>query len=94
MNCPGQETSSPFYFTMQGGTQALNPATPLPYDGRFKCYDGWSMLNQVQPAPYNGMYKFPSVTAGIAHRRRQRTAIDPAWLRPGRTHALQRRTRL
>ena len=63
MNCPGQETSSPFYYTMQGGTQALNPATPLPYDGRFKCYDGWSMLNQVQPAPYNGMYKFPSVTA-------------------------------
>lgn len=63
MNCPGQETSSPFYFTMLGGTQALNPATPLPYEGRFKCYDGWSMLNQVQPAPYNGMYKFPSVTA-------------------------------
>ncbi|HUX90498.1 MAG TPA: choice-of-anchor Q domain-containing protein [Gallionellaceae bacterium] len=63
MNCPGQETSSPFYFTMLGGTQALNPATPLPYEGRYKCYDGWSMLNQVQPAPYNGMYKFPSVTA-------------------------------
>lgn len=63
MNCPGQETTSPFYFTMQGGTNALNPATALPYDGRFKCYDGWSMLNQVQPAPYNGMYKFPSVTA-------------------------------
>ncbi|WP_244617332.1 choice-of-anchor Q domain-containing protein [Sulfurimicrobium lacus] len=63
MNCPGQETNSPFYFTMQGGTQALNPTTALPYEGRFKCYDGWSMLNQVQPAPYNGMYKFPSVTA-------------------------------
>jgi hypothetical protein len=63
MSCPGQETTSPFYFTMQGGTNALNPGTPLPYDGRFKCYDGWSMLNQVQPAPYNGMYKFPSVTA-------------------------------
>lgn len=63
MNCPGQETSSPFYFTMQGGTNALNPTTALPYEGRFKCYDGWSMLNQVQPAPYNGMYKFPSVTA-------------------------------
>lgn len=63
MNCPGQETNSPFYYTMMGGTNALNPTTPLPYDGRFKCYDGWSMLNQVQPAPYNGMYKFPSVTA-------------------------------
>lgn len=63
MNCPGQETSSPFYFTMLGGTFALNPGTALPYDGRFKCYDGWSMLNPVQPAPYNGMYKFPSVTA-------------------------------
>ncbi|HZV54460.1 MAG TPA: choice-of-anchor Q domain-containing protein [Rhodocyclaceae bacterium] len=63
MNCPGQETTSPFYFTMQGSTQYLNPTTALAYEGRFKCYDGWSMLNQVQPAPYNGMYKFPSVTA-------------------------------
>ncbi len=63
MNCPGQETGSPFYFTMEGGTQALNPTIPLAENGRFKCYDGWSMLNQVQPAPYNGMYKFPSVTA-------------------------------
>lgn len=63
MNCPGQETNSPFYFTMKNGTQALNPTTEISADGRFKCYDGWSMLNQVQPAPYNGMYKFPSIVA-------------------------------
>ena len=64
MNCPGQETNSPFYFTMKNGTLPAEPDdTPLADDGRFKCYDGWSMLNQVQPAPYNGMYKFPSVVA-------------------------------
>jgi hypothetical protein len=63
MSCPGQETSSPFYFTMQNSPLALNPGTPLSSAGRFKCYDGWSMLNQVQPVPYNGMYRFPSVVA-------------------------------
>ncbi len=63
MNCPGQETTSPFYYTVQNSTQALNPGTPLPENSRFKCYDGWSMFNQVQPAPYDGMYKFPSVTS-------------------------------
>ena len=63
MNCPGQETTSPFYYTMQNSTLTLNPTAPLSSNGRFKCYDGWSMLNQVQPAPYNGMYKFPSVVA-------------------------------
>ena len=63
MSCPGQETSSPFFFTMENTPLALNPGTPLSSAGRFKCYDGWSMLNQVQPAPYNGMYRFPSVVA-------------------------------
>jgi hypothetical protein len=59
MSCPGQESTSPFYYTMQNSTQALNPNTPISSAGRFKCYDGWSMLNQVQPVPYNGMYRFP-----------------------------------
>jgi len=63
MSCPGQETTSPFYYTMQNSTMPLNPSTQLSSNGRFKCYDGWSMLNQVQPAPYNGMYHFPSVVA-------------------------------
>jgi hypothetical protein len=63
MSCPGQETTSPFYYTMRNSTMGLHPATAISSAGRFKCYDGWSMLNQVQPAPYNGMYKFPSVVA-------------------------------
>jgi len=62
MNCPGQETTSPFYFTLKNSTQWLNPGTQLPSNSQFKCYDGWAMLNQVQPAPYDGMYQFPSVT--------------------------------
>src|SRR5512143_3911638 len=62
MNCPGQETTSPFYFTLQNSTQWLNPGIALPSNSQFKCYDGWAMLNQVQPAPYDGMYQFPSVT--------------------------------
>lgn len=61
MNCPGQEITSPFYYTLENSTQALNPATPLPENSRFKCYDGWSMFSQVQPAPYDGVYKFPSI---------------------------------
>ena len=36
---------------------------PLAFEGRYRCYDGWSMLTQIQPAPYNGMYKFPSIVA-------------------------------
>jgi hypothetical protein len=63
MSCPGQETNSPFYYTMQNSTLSLQPGSQLTSNGRFKCYDGWSMLNQVQPVPYNGMYKFPSVVA-------------------------------
>ncbi len=61
MNCPGQETTSPFYYTLENSTQALNPDTPLPENSRFKCYDGWAMLSQVQPAQYDGKYKFPSI---------------------------------
>ncbi len=63
MNCPGQSTTSPFYYTLKDSTQWLNPGATLPYDSQYKCYDGWAMLNQVQPAPYDGMYKFPSVTS-------------------------------
>jgi hypothetical protein len=63
MNCPGQENTSPFYYTLENTTHALNPDTPLPNNSQFKCYDGWSMFSQVQPAPYDGVYKFPSVTA-------------------------------
>ncbi|HEY6095068.1 MAG TPA: Ig-like domain-containing protein [Gallionellaceae bacterium] len=66
MNCPGQETSSPFYFTLQNSTQWLNQGAVLPNNSQFKCYDGWAMLNQVQPAPYDGMYQFPSVTGRSA----------------------------
>ncbi len=78
MNCPGQDPTSPFFATLQGSTQFLDPSSPkkaLPNSAQFKCYDGWSMLNQVQPAPYDGMYKFPSVTA-----------IDPATGRPAGTN--------
>jgi uncharacterized repeat protein (TIGR01451 family) len=63
MSCPGQDDTSPFYYTMKDSTQALAPDTAMAANARFKCYDGWSMLNQVQPVPYNGMYKFPSVVA-------------------------------
>ena len=78
MNCPGQDPSSPFFQTLKGSTQYLDPSNPkraLPNDSQFKCYDGWSMLNQVQPAPYDGMYKFPSVTA-----------VDPVSGRPTGTN--------
>jgi hypothetical protein len=61
MNCPGQETTSPFYYTLENSTNALNPTTPLPNNSQFKCYDGWSMFSQMQPAPYDGVYKFPSI---------------------------------
>ncbi len=63
MNCPGQDPTSPFYFTLKNTPNYLNPGTPLPYNSQFKCYDGMAMLNQVQPAPYDGMYQFPSVTS-------------------------------
>jgi hypothetical protein len=64
MNCPGQDSTSPFFQTLKDSKQWLDPTkTALPNNSQFKCYDGWSQLNQIQPAPYDGMYKFPSVTA-------------------------------
>jgi len=62
MNCPGQDAASPFFFTLDGSRQWLNPGAALPNRSQFKCYDGMHMFNQVQPAPYDGMYQFPSVT--------------------------------
>ena len=63
MNCPGQETTDPFFFTLRNSTQWLNPNQALPNNSQFKCYDGMHVFNQLQPAPYDGMYQFPSVTA-------------------------------
>jgi hypothetical protein len=62
MNCPGQSTSDPYYFTLFNQPELLNQGTPLPYNSQYKCYDGMHNWNQLQPAPYNGMYQFPSVT--------------------------------
>ncbi|NPT60323.1 hypothetical protein GNZ13_38650 [Paraburkholderia sp. 5N] len=63
MNCPGQETTDPFFFTLKDTPQWLDPnKTPLPAHSQFKCYDGMHAFNQLQPAPYDGMYRFPSVT--------------------------------
>jgi len=73
MNCPGQSTTDPFFYTLrdqpnyldwynaQHATSATDP-TPLPNNSQYKCYDGMHNWNQLQPAPYDGMYKFPSVT--------------------------------
>lgn len=64
MNCPGQETSDPYFFTLKNSTQWLDTKNrALPANSRFKCYDGMHMFNQLQPAPYDGMYQFPSVTS-------------------------------
>ena len=60
MNCPGQSTTDPFYYTIKG--QQVG-GQPLPHDSQFKCYDGMHNWNQLQPAPYDGMYRFPSVNA-------------------------------
>ena len=66
MNCPGQSTSDPYYFTLYNQPNLLNlqqgTPTALPYNSQFKCYDGMHNWNQLQPAPYNGYYQFPSVT--------------------------------
>ena len=63
MNCPGQETTDPFYFTLKNSTQWLDPQQrALPNASQFKCYDGMHVFNQLQPAPFDGMYQFPSVT--------------------------------
>src|SRR6267142_4222438 len=71
MNCPGQSTGDPFFYTMLNQPNYLDwynsqhggaaPAA-LPYNSQFKCYDGMHNWNQLQPAPYDGMYQFPSVT--------------------------------
>ncbi|MGF6601859.1 hypothetical protein P3T23_006610 [Paraburkholderia sp. GAS448] len=61
MNCPGQDATSPFFFTLKDSKQWLNPGTTLPNNSQFKCYDGMPAFNQVQPAPYDGMYHFPSI---------------------------------
>ncbi len=87
MSCPGQESASPFYYTLENSTQWLNPTTPIASNSQFKCYDSWSMLNQVQPAPYDGMYRFPSIvdrnpTTGVPTGIG--TAVNPAGgSRPG-----------
>ncbi|ALL70996.1 signal peptide protein (plasmid) [Paraburkholderia caribensis MBA4] len=63
MNCPGQETTDPFFFTLKDSLQWLDPQKrTLPMHSQFKCYDGMHAFNQLQPAPYDGMYQFPSVT--------------------------------
>ena len=71
MNCPGQDPTDPFYYTLLNQPNLLDlyksqhggsPATPLPNGSQFKCYDGMHNWNQLQPAPYDGMYKFPSIT--------------------------------
>ncbi|CAB3732704.1 hypothetical protein LMG24238_05873 [Paraburkholderia sediminicola] len=63
MNCPGQETTDPFFFTLKDTPQWLDAQKrALPAHSQFKCYDGMHAFNQLQPAPYDGMYKFPSVT--------------------------------
>ncbi|PFH08600.1 hypothetical protein BCF11_0965 [Collimonas sp. PA-H2] len=64
MNCPGQETTDPYFFTLKDSTQWLDPLKrALSAHAQFKCYDGMHAFNHLQPAPYDGMYKFPSVTA-------------------------------
>ncbi|MGA3806977.1 Ig-like domain-containing protein [Ralstonia nicotianae] len=64
MNCPGQEATDPFFFTLKNTTQWLDPQQrALPSNAQFKCYDGMHVFNQLQPAPYDGMYQFPSVTS-------------------------------
>ena len=61
MNCPGQTTSDPFFFTISGQQQYLDPTHKLPHNSQYKCFDGMHNWNQLQPAPYDGMYRFPSI---------------------------------
>lgn len=77
MNCPGQGRNTGtnadlFFFSLYNQPNYLDlynsqhgglPATSLPLNSQFKCYDGMHNWNQIQPAPYDGMYAFPSVTA-------------------------------
>jgi len=79
MNCPGQSTGDPFYFSLENQPNYLDmynntlhaggtgTTTALPYNAQFKCYDGMHNWNQLQPVPYDGMYSFPSVTARDAN---------------------------
>src|SRR4029077_3282795 len=61
MNCPGQDPADPFFpYTLAGTTNTLAPASALPNNSQYKCYDGMHNFNQVQPAPYDGLYQFPS----------------------------------
>ena len=84
MNCPGQSTTDPFYYTLLNQPNLLNfydaqhggPAAPaLPNGSQYKCYDGMHNWNQLQPVPYDGMYSFPSVTS-----------INPATGKPAGTN--------
>jgi Abnormal spindle-like microcephaly-assoc'd, ASPM-SPD-2-Hydin len=70
MNCPGQDPSGLFMFTLNNQLSFLDwynsqhggpAATALPNNAQFKCYDGMHNWNQLQPAPYDGMYQFPSI---------------------------------
>ena len=64
MNCPGQDATSPFFATLKGSKQWLDPEParrlPLAYSSQFKCYDGGSQAQRIQPAPYDGLYSFPT----------------------------------
>ncbi|HEX4597380.1 MAG TPA: hypothetical protein VH278_06305, partial [Burkholderiaceae bacterium] len=61
MSCPGQDPNDPFYaITLAGTPNYLSPATALPNNAQYKCYDGFHNLSQIQPAPYDGLYQFPS----------------------------------
>ena len=68
MNCPGQDPTSPFFYTLQGSKEWLDSADPttglkknIAFSAQFKCFDGWALMNQIQPAPYDGRFQFPSV---------------------------------
>ena len=79
MNCPGQTTTDPFYFSLENQPDYLDfynnvehaggtgSTTPLPYNSQYKCYDGMHNWNQLQPVPYDGMYSFPSVSSRDAN---------------------------
>ena len=83
MNCPGQDSTNPFFATLKGSKNWLDDKDPvtrgsvhtIANNSQFKCYDGWSQLNQMQPAPYDGLYTFPSITA-----------TDPASGKPAKTN--------
>jgi hypothetical protein len=68
MNCPGQDPTSPFFYTLKGSKEWLDSADPttglkknLAFGAQFKCFDGWALMNQIQPVPYDGRFQFPSV---------------------------------